>query len=54
MKEDFQKSRLWEKVAAGFLALFAVREAGKMVSAIISFLLFIVVFGCLFLWFVLN
>ncbi len=52
--KGIQGSRLWEKVAAGFLGIFAIREAGKIVGSVVSFIFLCFVFACIALWFVTN
>jgi len=52
--KDGQGSRLWEKVAAGFLGIFAIREAGKIVNSVITFVFLCIVFSCFAIWFVTN
>lgn len=54
MKEDFQKSRLWEKVAAGVLGLFAIRELRLTFQTIIAWVVILVLLGCGLLYFALN
>ena len=54
MKEMKEGSALWEKVAAGFLAIFAIREGGKVISTIISWIFLFILFGCAALYFIFN
>jgi len=52
--KETKGSSLWEKVAAGFLGIFAIREAGKVVGSIISFVFLCFIFACIAMWFVTN
>ena len=52
--KGIEGSRLWEKVAAGFLGLFAIREAGKIASSIVSAFVFLCLLGCLGIYLLLN
>lgn len=47
-------SKLWEKVAAGFLALFAIREGARTINSCVSWVFLVVVFACILLYFLAN
>ena len=51
MKNHFNGSRLWEKVAAGFLGLFAIREAGNIINTIFTWIFIFAAASCFLIWY---